>query len=42
MAELTIDDLGDKICQRLCDRATLNHRSLEAELCVILERAALV
>lgn len=39
MAQLTIRNLDDRVYQRLRDHAKLNHRSLEAEVRTILERA---
>lgn len=39
MAQLTIRNLDDRVYQRLRDQAKLNHRSLEAEVRAVLERA---
>ena len=40
MAQLIVRDLDDRIIEALKARASRNQRSLEAELRVILERAA--
>lgn len=39
MAEFTINDLDDEVYRRLSVRAKLSHRTLEAEVCAILEHA---
>lgn len=41
MAQLTIRNLDDRVYQRLRDHAKLNHRSLEAEVRAVLERAVM-
>jgi plasmid stability protein len=40
MARVLIRDLDERIVQRLKTRASRNHRSLQAELQMIVERAA--
>lgn len=40
MAQLTVRNIDDKIYETLKTRAARNHRSLEAEVRVLLERAA--
>lgn len=39
MPVLTIDDLSDAVLGALCQRAVRHGRSLEAEVCAILEAA---
>jgi len=42
MAEVLIRDLDERTVERLKRRAAQNHRSLQAELQIIVERAAVV
>jgi plasmid stability protein len=42
MARVLIRDLDERILQRLKERAARNHRSLQAELQIIVERAAAI
>jgi plasmid stability protein len=42
MARVLIRDLDERTVERLKERASRNHRSLQAELQIIVERAAVI
>jgi plasmid stability protein len=42
MAQISIKNLDERTVERLKERASRNHRSLQAELQIIVERASMI